>query len=126
MSTHVKLDDREHATVLAALHYWQQRGDHLDISGILDIVTNGGEFESLDNTEINDLCERINTTQSNDLYMRYLGVLKLLKESSPHVDDDIKDMIKTAFEDACARHPLRTYMLFDRVVIEVVVETGIE
>jgi hypothetical protein len=61
----LELSDREHATVLAALRYWQ--GEILaDQFGrfppeIEDIASNGGTVQALDVGEIDTLCERINT-----------------------------------------------------------------
>jgi len=53
------LDDRELATVLAALRYWQREGW---ISGghEHDIATNGDTLEPLGADEIDALCERLN------------------------------------------------------------------
>lgn len=61
----IRLDDREHATVMAALRMWQRNG--LGSSTLLakfpeyDIATNAGAIETpLDDAEIDTLCERIN------------------------------------------------------------------
>lgn len=56
------LTNRELATVLAALRYWQEdcqcnpdhRRDEID-----DIATNGGELAALDDAEVDALCERL-------------------------------------------------------------------
>lgn len=65
MSSLHKLDDRERATVLAALRYWQAYGLRAPIQGqrmtmIREIADNGGEVEALSENEIDDLCERLN------------------------------------------------------------------
>ena len=53
-----------------------------------------------------------------DLYLRYLGALKLLEECSPYVDEDVRDSIEAAFTDACLHHPLRVRRIIDRLEIE--------
>jgi hypothetical protein len=59
-----RLDDAEHATVLAALRYWQQEGmgePHNRAEDLHDIATNGGQvMSSLDDAGIDALCERLN------------------------------------------------------------------
>lgn len=62
-----KLDERETSAVLAGLRLLQQLSKggirtgsaELDAS-IDDIHTNGGEIEGLSESEIDDLCERLN------------------------------------------------------------------
>lgn len=55
------LSERELATVLAALRYWQREGwvtngrEH-------DIATDGGKFDPLSADDISKLCERLNTS----------------------------------------------------------------
>lgn len=54
------LSERELATVLAALRYWQREGvgfDHTED----DIALGGGKFDSLNAQEIDGLCERLNS-----------------------------------------------------------------
>lgn len=52
-------NQRERATMLAALRYWKREG--LDSSGHeQEIATGGGEFLSLDEAQIDALCELIN------------------------------------------------------------------
>lgn len=51
------LDDREHATVLAALRYWQRLGN--DASPEIDIAGS----DPLSNSEIDDLCEALNLAE---------------------------------------------------------------
>lgn len=59
-----ELDDAEHATVMAALRFYQQHdqgepGSRSD--EIHDLATNGGEvMSSLNADGIDELCERIN------------------------------------------------------------------
>lgn len=58
-----KLNQRQHATVLAALRCYQQVLD--ETSGdlpddLLDIATNGGAIERLELDEIDDLCMELN------------------------------------------------------------------
>ena len=55
----IKISIREFHTILAALRYWQ-RG--LDEDNDIDhIATNDGDIRALDDLEIDELCERINT-----------------------------------------------------------------
>jgi hypothetical protein len=54
------LTDREHATVLAALRFWQRMPSELS-EPENDIATNGDEHAALTLEEIDALCERINT-----------------------------------------------------------------
>jgi len=55
--TSILVSYREHATILAALRYWQARTTIVDM---MDIATNGGAIDALDGDEIDALCERIN------------------------------------------------------------------
>lgn len=60
----IKCDDAEHATILAALRFYQQAGmgepDNRS-DEVHELATNGGEVtSSLDDEGINELCERIN------------------------------------------------------------------
>jgi len=60
------------------------------------------------------------TQEYNMLYMRYIGVLKLLENASPHVPEDDREIIEFAFEDAVSHHgSLKTHRLLNRVCIEV-------
>lgn len=57
------LDDAEHATILAALRFYQEKGqgDPANRSEMIDdIATKGHQVVSLDANAIDDLCERIN------------------------------------------------------------------
>lgn len=57
---------------------------------------------------------------SEDLYMRYLGVLGLLGECSVYVPEEEREMIVAAFEDASEAHPSLTWKrVLNRVEIEV-------
>lgn len=54
---------RQLATILAALRLWQD-GSAIGDDGdpyLADIATNGGKFEPLNNSEIDILCERLNS-----------------------------------------------------------------
>lgn len=59
------LDDAQHATVLAALRYYQEVGlgdpEHRS-EAINDIATNSGKVTSLDRAGIDELCEQLNIT----------------------------------------------------------------
>lgn len=62
--TMMQLDQRELATVLAALRYWQrllERGSSISQQVTSDaIATDDGQVEPLTADEIDALCERIN------------------------------------------------------------------
>ena len=53
------LTERELATVLAALRYWQREG-FMSCGHEHAIASNGGEIEPLTGAEVDDLCERLN------------------------------------------------------------------
>lgn len=55
--------DREAATILAALRFWQRHEGHINRVGSFeeDIATDGGRWEPLDGESIDALCERLNT-----------------------------------------------------------------
>ena len=53
----ISLDEREHATCLAALRYWQREG-WISEGHEHDIATADGSFDALDTTEIANLCDR--------------------------------------------------------------------
>lgn len=57
-SPRYRLNDREVATILAALRCWQDSDDADD--WLEDIATAGGMLHQLDNGEIDALCERLN------------------------------------------------------------------
>lgn len=59
MSEAFTLTNRQLATVLAALR-WFQRTDSAETSAENDIATNGGTLDALSIDEIDDLCERLN------------------------------------------------------------------
>jgi hypothetical protein len=53
-------DNRETATVLAALRHWQNTSSTSIDTELFDIATNCGTLERLTDDEIDDLCERVN------------------------------------------------------------------
>lgn len=58
-----RLTQEEHATILAALRYYQERGQgdpNNRSDAIHDIATSGGDITSLDDDGIDDLCELLN------------------------------------------------------------------
>jgi hypothetical protein len=62
-STTHTLSDREHATVLAALRYWQAAGANGDLrynDEMIDIATNGGTVTECTDEDVDALCERLN------------------------------------------------------------------
>lgn len=63
MTVIAKLSGEQHATILAALRFWQEKGmgDPANRSDMLhDIATNGDTVISLDDAGIDELCEGIN------------------------------------------------------------------
>jgi len=72
MSSLIGLDDREHATVLAALRHWQARhaaGEIYNVVPILDetdIATKGGTIKPLSVAEMDALCDRLNLAEAHD------------------------------------------------------------
>ena len=56
------LTNRELATALAALRYWQREGV-MSCGHEGSIACNGGDIEPLTGTEIDDLCERLNVEE---------------------------------------------------------------
>ena len=50
--------------------------------------------------------------------MQYLGVLGLLGQCSVHVPEDIREMIESAFNDACGDGSLQYRRLINRLEIE--------
>ena len=55
----ITITRQEHATILAALRYWG--GGEKQYYALLEVATDGGEFNLLDADQIDDLAERINT-----------------------------------------------------------------
>lgn len=60
----MKLNDREIATILAALRAREDKlnGNESDAKGLDDIAAQSGTFEPLTSGEIDDLCTRLNFT----------------------------------------------------------------
>lgn len=54
------LTDRQIATAIAALRYWQREGLNSSGHEVETIATNAGEFEAMDSDEIDVLCIEIN------------------------------------------------------------------
>lgn len=68
-----RMNERELATVLAALRTWQSRAvyalaDTHQQNALVDIATDNGRFEALKDEEIDALCERLNA-RADDLYL---------------------------------------------------------
>jgi len=55
---------------------------------------------------------------NDPLYLRYLGALGLLAETSVFVPEDIREMIEIAMSDAAANHPVRWQRILDRIELE--------
>ena len=59
------MDDIERDTILAALRFWQSRD--YERTEFLDIATNGGTHPLMTDEDIDDLCERINCGDFDDV-----------------------------------------------------------
>lgn len=60
----IEVSDEEHATILAAIRYWQRHYEQGNITNdgeFWPIADSMGQFEPLTPSEIDTLCERINT-----------------------------------------------------------------
>ena len=68
----VTVDDRQLATILAALRYWQSPGS-IGRLQYMDIATGGGTCEPLDEPEIDILCEDLNTAPEENEACFYCG-----------------------------------------------------
>jgi len=80
------LNDRELATVLAALRYWSADMKDGPVLPFSDIATRGGELEAFGQTEIDALCERL------DAAPMCVEVSAVLQDSEGcHVVDDQPD-----------------------------------
>lgn len=61
----LNVDEREFATILAALRYWQRKEPLYD-SLEADIATDCGTLDPLTADQIDSLCERLNTSVTRD------------------------------------------------------------
>lgn len=58
----IEINEAEHATILAALRYWQSSAGMYSAGEQFHfIATNGNEIDALDEDEVGALAERINT-----------------------------------------------------------------
>jgi hypothetical protein len=74
---HYLLNEREHATVIAALRCFEQVSEQCggDLTeDLADLATVGGKFEAMDLDEIDDLCVRLNTG-GTDKFVRAVHLL---------------------------------------------------
>jgi len=90
----IELNEQEHATILAALRYYQEndQGEPNSRSNAIDdIATNGDEVISLDSVGIDDLCERLNcdTKPEKSLWLDPKKMEQTFVEW--HLDDEISD-----------------------------------
>lgn len=63
-----KLFNRELATILAALRYWQQtHADGIGVNGgFINIATDNGSFDMMRLEEIEELCQDLNTCEPEE------------------------------------------------------------
>lgn len=62
----IEVSEREFHTILAAVRHWQCIREREIGSAHLNIATNGGEVERLNDEEIDELCGRLNTEGMDD------------------------------------------------------------
>jgi EAL domain-containing protein (putative c-di-GMP-specific phosphodiesterase class I) len=60
-TTTITLNEREHASVLAALRLLEPRVGSVERSSVSDIATNAGRLDPLTSHEIDELCQRLNS-----------------------------------------------------------------
>lgn len=87
MTNILLVDDQQHATVLAALRYYQEQGmgePEKRSDDIHDIATCGDTVISLDTAAIDLLCEQINFTTPKE------AALAAMKESGTQIGDCIR------------------------------------
>ena len=111
----MQFDNRETATLLAALRCWQQQSENsqfaltADFDALMQVATCDGAFEALENDEIDALCERINATVPSesaapDLLRKLTECVKMLetiggydkKYYAPMLIHDSKEVIAKA------------------------------
>lgn len=72
----ITLDDRQHATIIAALRLYQTINfGNRDESGIADLATDGGKVVALDNDGVDELVQRL---QFGDVRKPMTGIQKQL------------------------------------------------
>ncbi len=77
----IQVDERQHATILAALRYWQAMHvdaadiETIDMVLIDDIANNKGSRDPLDSYEIDALCNQINLPDAQVNYVESHGVI---------------------------------------------------
>ena len=82
--------NREHATVLAALEFYQDcRNQHIISEALLNILTNGCQVEPLTQEETDDLIERINSGKPERELVSYI-VDELGALANMHIIMDVK------------------------------------
>ena len=76
------LNAREHATVMAALRFWQRHwatfgsdGDYRENIPEQDLATDGGSWKALDAEEIDALCEALNFNSDDDTFTAQVDAL---------------------------------------------------
>ena len=82
-----QLDDRELATVLAALRYWQREALQ-SAGGEHDIASDGGVLPPLTPSEIDTLCERLNGSQIALLQTAAVVPPAPLEQAGPSIRSD--------------------------------------
>ncbi len=82
------MNERERATVLAALRSWQ-RDPGPRPKDLIDIATNGSKHEALTVEQIDELCERLNAGEDpNAPQIRELARSQYARDGEIEIDDD--------------------------------------
>lgn len=68
-----KFNERQKATVLAALRFWQRMGHECEFSEH-SIATNDESIVQLSNSEIDSLCEEINSANASWFIVEHSGM----------------------------------------------------
>jgi len=77
----------EFDTMLAALRFWEARGDDAP-QEIIDIATNGGDHESMSLDAIDELCQDLNTGGRKPAIVEAAeGALTLMREFHEHCEE---------------------------------------
>ena len=96
------LTDEQHATVLAALRFYQREGmgdPACRSEEIDDLATNGGEVTALDVVGISDLCEQLNCRDTD-----FSAALQVLKQSGMDFGECVNAYGETAIDSPYVRY----------------------
>jgi hypothetical protein len=105
----MKLTNRELATVLAALRYWQRTACGRDVDE-QDIATEGRTIKPLHDHQIDELCDRLLTDQQPRVHVLVCdnngGVNISAFASRERAEDALRGVLRTYVKhDECGSHP---------------------